>query len=283
MNCLLKSIVAVVAIGMMKVVAAEEPAPLIHAHAHNDYQHKRPLYEALEHGFCSIEADIHLVSGKLLVAHDLKDCRPERTLEALYLEPLADRVRQNGGRVYPNGPSVTLWIDVKLDDVHNAQEAEDSAERIYNVLRLKLQKYEFMLSKSYRDRVETNAISIVITGGRPQSMLADYGERIASYDGRLTDLNSKLSSSQIPVISDSWSTAFQWHGNGEIPGEEKRKLVDFVKQAHKTGRRIRFWAAPDKPAVWKELEAAGVDLISTDDLEGVAKFLHEQPYADASR
>ena len=32
-----------------------------------------PLFDALEQGFCSVEADIHLVDGKLLVAHDLKD------------------------------------------------------------------------------------------------------------------------------------------------------------------------------------------------------------------
>ena len=36
-----------------------EPVPLIHAHAHNDYQHKRPLLDALDHDFCSVEADVY--------------------------------------------------------------------------------------------------------------------------------------------------------------------------------------------------------------------------------
>lgn len=31
--------------------------PLARAHAHNDYVHTRPLLDALEHGFTSIEAD----------------------------------------------------------------------------------------------------------------------------------------------------------------------------------------------------------------------------------
>jgi len=44
------------------------PPPLTRAHAHNDYEHTRPLFDALEHGFCSIEPDIWLVDGKLLVA-----------------------------------------------------------------------------------------------------------------------------------------------------------------------------------------------------------------------
>jgi hypothetical protein len=57
-------------------------------HAHNDYEHERPLHEALELGFCSVEADVHLVAGSLLVAHDLGDTDPERTLQSLYLGPL---------------------------------------------------------------------------------------------------------------------------------------------------------------------------------------------------
>src|ERR1043165_1062303 len=67
---------------------AAEPLvrPLIQAHAHNDYEHTRPLWDALAQGFCSVEADIHLVDGKLLVAHDARDVNSERTLEKLYLD-----------------------------------------------------------------------------------------------------------------------------------------------------------------------------------------------------
>src|SRR5881397_251224 len=89
------------------------PKPLQHAHAHNDYEHKRPLFDALECGFCSVEADIWLVDGKLLVAHDRNQVEPERTLQALYLDPLRERARRNGGRVYPHGPEVILLVDVK--------------------------------------------------------------------------------------------------------------------------------------------------------------------------
>src|SRR5262245_45294116 len=70
--------------------------PLPQAHAHNDYEHKRPLLDALDNGFCSVEADIFLVNGELLVGHTSKDLRPERTLEKLYLDPLRQRVKANG-------------------------------------------------------------------------------------------------------------------------------------------------------------------------------------------
>ena len=87
--------------------------PLIHAHAHNDYEHKRPLFEALENGFCSVEADVFLVDGKLLVGHTVSSLRPERTLESLYLDPLRERATANGGKIYPGGPTIFLLVDVK--------------------------------------------------------------------------------------------------------------------------------------------------------------------------
>src|SRR5438128_3828966 len=95
--------------------ASPNPIPLLHAHAHNDYEHARPLFEALDHGFCSVEADIYLVDGQLLVAHDREKVSPDRTLQTLYLEPLRARARRNAGRIFPNGPDVTLLIDVKAD------------------------------------------------------------------------------------------------------------------------------------------------------------------------
>ncbi|MHC4705195.1 MAG: hypothetical protein ACYTFQ_31985, partial [Planctomycetota bacterium] len=65
--------------------------PLPQAHAHNDYRHDRPLYDALAHGFTGVEADIFLVDGDLYVAHDRHEITPERTLRRLYLDPLRER------------------------------------------------------------------------------------------------------------------------------------------------------------------------------------------------
>jgi len=70
------------------VAAFTDATPLARAHAHNDYLHPRPLLDALDHGFTSVEADVWIVNGALLVAHDQRDVMPERTLRALYLEPL---------------------------------------------------------------------------------------------------------------------------------------------------------------------------------------------------
>ncbi len=86
---------------LLFLLLAAPPAPAVvplpHAHAHNDYAHRRPLLDALAHGFTSVEADVFLVKGELLVGHTWLDLRPGRTLEKLYLAPLARRVKANKG------------------------------------------------------------------------------------------------------------------------------------------------------------------------------------------
>src|SRR4051795_874708 len=90
-------------VALATTVWADEARPLPQAHAHNDYEHARPLLDALDHGFCSVEADIWLMPEGLLIGHDRKDLRPNRTLQALYLDPLRERIQANGGRVYRGG------------------------------------------------------------------------------------------------------------------------------------------------------------------------------------
>src|SRR3954453_2046264 len=74
--------------------------PLERAHAHNDYEHERPLLDALDQGFTSVEADVWLVDGELYLGHDGPDLT--RTLRSSYLEPLAQRFRADGGSIYPH-------------------------------------------------------------------------------------------------------------------------------------------------------------------------------------
>jgi hypothetical protein len=261
------SIAGALALAAAPIVAEDAaPPPLARAHAHNDYEHARPLLDALDHGFSSVEADIYLVDGKLLVGHNPADLRPEKTLEALYLDPLSRRVSENGGKVYRNGTYFLLLIDIKSD-----------AEKTYAALRKVLASYTKMLTV-VRDGHETkNAVTIVLSGERPRATLAAEKERAAGLDGRLEDLYSKESPHLIPLISDNWTNLFKWRGEGPIPAEEKQKLEQIVKEAHKEGRGVRFWSTPDKPAVWSALFDAGVDLINTDDLKGLEKFLRERP------
>ena len=244
-----------------------EIIPLSHAHAHNDYRHDRPLFDALAHGFCSVEADIFLVDGDLFVAHDREEIRLDRTLRSLYLDPLRKRIKQNGGRVYPNGPEFALLIDIKSEAIST-----------YKTLDKMLAEYRDIFTSFDSEGRRSKAVLAVISGNRPLGLMESQEVRYAGCDGRLTDLKSDASANLIPMISDHWARHFTWRGSEPMPAEERRKLKEIVQTAHKKGRRVRFWATPDRPSpardtLWRELLAAGVDLLNTDDLQGLQQFL----------
>jgi len=258
----LRSLLPLLLIFLPGGVACGQVRPLVQAHAHNDYEHGRPLLDALDRGFCSVEADIYLVEGKLLVAHDRDRVQSGRTLQALYLDPLRERIKRNGGKVFANGPEFMLLIDIKSE-----------AEATYRLLRDVLKDYAGMLTVFRTNATETGAVTVILSGNRPESLLAGEPLRYAAIDGRLPNLDSNESKHLIPLISDNWTKHFQWRGAGPLPEEEKKKLNQIVERTHEQGRKLRFWATPDKPESWRALQQAGVDLINTDDLDGLQKFL----------
>lgn len=248
-------------------VAGTHVIPLCRAHAHNDYEHDRPLYDALAHGFNSVEADIFLVDDDLFVAHNRRDITSERTLCRLYLDPLRERVKHNGGRVYPNGPRFTLLIDIKT----GAVETYKTLDRI-------LAEYRDIFTSFGPDGRSDKAVLAIVSGNRPREFMKSQKLRFAGCDGRLTELDSEYPADLIPMISDNWRNHFKWNGTGEMSAKERNKLREIVQMAHEKGRLVRFWATPDNPSparenLWRELLSAGVDLINTDDLEGLRQFL----------
>lgn len=247
---------------------ADTTHPLTFAHAHNDYEHPRPLLDALDYGFCSVEADIHLVGNQLLVAHDLTGVSPGRTLDSLYLVPLRERAIRNGSRIQAEADRFVLLIDIKT-----------SAGPTWNRLNDDLKCFAPILTHYSGNTVTTGPITVILTGNCPRAQLAAQRDRLAALDGRLTDLDSTMSSSLMPLISDNWTQHFSWKGIGPIPAAELQKLRGLVSRAHAKGRMIRFWAAPETREAWRELRQAGVDLLSVDDLAGLRSTFAGAPAA----
>jgi len=249
------------------LLAPADVVPLLAAHAHNDYEHERPLLDALEHGFCSVEADVFLVGDKLCVAHNAVDITPERTLRTLYLDPLRARAKKNKGHIYPKASRFVLLIDLK-------SAAEPTYWRLHEILADYADLVTAFGPEGRRDR----AVLVVVSGNRPLELMRSQAVRYAGYDGRLSDLDSDMPAALMPMISDHWGRNFTWTGAGPILEAERDKLMHIVRTAHDKGRLVRFWATPDAPsaardALWQELLAAGVDLLNTDDLEGLQTFL----------
>ena len=151
---------------------AAEPRPPL-AHAHNDYEHPRPLLDALARGFDSVEADVWLVDGELLVAHDRRDVRPGRDLRTLYLEPLRARVRAGGGAVHAGRPDFVLLVDVK-----------SAAAPTYAAVAAALADYAEILTEFVEGRAIRWAVTVIMSGNRDEAALRAAPRRWAAISAR---------------------------------------------------------------------------------------------------
>lgn len=239
---------------------------VITAHSHNDYEHPRPLFDALDCNFKSIEADVFSIGDSLFVAHNQEDIKPGRTLRKLYLEPLKKRIEKNKGSVYGNKEEVILFIDIKDDGLQT-----------YQLLDKILQDYKDEITVFEKGKKIEKNIMVVVSGNRPFEFMKSQTIRYAGFDGRLDNLDSDIPATLMPVVSDNWAKYFTWDGNGEIPQTEKQKLQELADKAKSKGYLLRFWNTPgttpeQRIAVWTELQNAGVGLIGADNLKELEAF-----------
>ncbi|MGL1890086.1 MAG: phosphatidylinositol-specific phospholipase C/glycerophosphodiester phosphodiesterase family protein [Spirochaetaceae bacterium] len=240
---------------------SSQTKPLQQGHAHNDYEHKRPLLDALEMGFCSIEVDVWLVKGELLVAHDRKDVSESKTLTSLYLEPLRKMLNSNQGKIYDDGTGITLLVDFK-----------SSAGRTYSALKKAISEYSDILTSFSDNETQPGPVTIIISGKRPIRQVKKEKLRYAGIDGRLSDLKKPINPNLYPLISDNWNNAIK---GGDIftSSATRDKVSEYIQTVHKAGSTIRFWNTPEEEDLWGMLLDLGVDLISTDDLVGFKDFM----------
>jgi hypothetical protein len=237
--------------------------PLTKGHAHNDYQHLRPLAEALENGFTSIEIDVFLHNGELKVAHVPFGLNKKKNIQQLYLDPIRRIITNNGGRVYSGySTPVIFMIDFKTGGVET-----------YNKLKEILATYSDILTVYHHDSViNQKAVNILISGSSPIASLLKEDSALATIDADLRTMGDTLTAKVVTRYSSGWGAYFTWNGKGEMPAAQKQKLDQLVAQAHAMGKHIRFYHIPDKPNAWKTLLAAGVDWINTDKLNQFSKY-----------
>jgi alkaline phosphatase len=215
-------------------------------HSHNDYNQVSPFYGAFGLQCGSIEADVYLKNGALMVAHAPNEISAERTLNSLYIEPIvAHCIKSKKGRIYPKH-SLQLLIDLKT-----------AATPTLDSLVAKLRVYPHIFGNK-------GSVRVVISGNMPKP---DDFEKYPSwiyFDGRFNQTYTQQSLKKIALMSMSMTEIIKWDGERELTPEEKEKITERIEQAHKINKKIRFWATPDTPLVWKELVSLGVDWIGTD-------------------
>ncbi len=222
----------------------------LQAHAHNDYEHTRPFYDAYENGFRSFEADIHLVGGELYVSHHRPKPSAARTLQALYLQPLDSLRRTN------HEEQITLLVDIKTDAIATLKKLVEVLDTYPGL---------------FRTTKSQPFVRFIISGNRDYPLILSTPGLFI--DGRPGDLGKGYSTDQVPLISDRYDNWMRWNGKGKPDEAELQKLRTLAKRVHAENKKLRLWAIPDREEAWALLLEAGVDIINTDQLEALNAYL----------
>jgi len=236
------------------LIAQPKSYSVANAHSHNDYENPVPFYTAYNARFGSIEADIFLQNGELIVAHDTIELKQHRTLDKYYLDPLINFIQKNNGHAYPDATrQLQMLIDIKTDSIN-------TLNKLIETLR------------KFPSLINTASVKWVITGNRPASDLFIQYPSFILFDGELHKEYSRQALTKIAMLSDDFKRYAQWSGRDDMPASEKTILTNEINKAHHLNKPIRFWDAPDNMNAWKQFMQLKVDFINTDHINELADY-----------
>lgn len=274
-------------------------------HSHNDYTRDNILTDALDHKAASVEADIFHDDGDLALRHDdsavpdFIEGGEKGQLGDDYIEPLKERVRRNGGKVYPDrNEPFDLNVEIKSGDREAQEKAFRETVRLYRELQAEVvaaggepENVRLVFSGNSPEPEEW---SRVLDGPAPRGVYADRQYSGDSCDDAPTDDLGRSSA----WVSLNWEECVS--GDDDVTPEEQDYLNRVVENAHAQGKKVRVWGAPEdvetseiwdptRPGsdktrtlrdpsdatveAWRAQAQAGVDLMNTDSLTTMREFL----------
>lgn len=256
-----------------------------------------PVLTAVRAGFAGVEVAVRL-DGDTVPPVLRLDCpmpagEPAPTFEAAVLEPLAALVAASPlARVHPRRAEPFLLLVYAHPDAGGRtgrtphqrgapQPARPEYEALHQLLRARAELFTTFVG----GRVVPGAITVVLTGPywSRADLLGAY-ERHAFLEGRFADLEpGGLPVTVAPLVTEALGARLGWDPReewDEFPAEARHILRSLVGAAHAGGRRIRFVDVPEDPrgartAFWRELRAAGADLIASRHRGALARFLRK--------
>ncbi len=241
-----------------QLYSQKKPLTTYRVHAHNDQEQQYPFQTAWTEQVGSMEADIYLVNGKILVGQgNKKDLDSARTLSSLYLNPLEEYLHLFHGHPYPgNTEKLQLVFDIKSEAVPTL-----------NALVLLLKDHTLLTSDP--------ELKILITGNRPSpTAFRNYPDFIL-FEGRSTEKFTPDQWKRIGQIGDDFSSYSKWNGMEMISKADRDTLSALVSRAHARNKPIRFWAIPDTPPSWETQDSLGIDLINSDKIEEITDHIRK--------
>jgi alkaline phosphatase len=241
------------AIHSMHAFAQQKKYSVADAHAHNDYMHPVPFHTAYDAGFGSIEADVFPVNGVLLVSHNKQAIQQGRSLERLYLNPLLNELKKNSKR------KLNLLIDIK--------------ENYKTSLDLLVKELEPLKNYLVTQNNKLKPVTILISGERPPPCEYKNYPGYIFFDDDLKLPHRPGEWKRVGLVSLSFEKYSSWNGEEMVSTGDRNELMHVVDSVHNAKKKIRFWAAPDNENSWNLQMKLGVDLIGTDKIAELSRFL----------
>jgi alkaline phosphatase len=223
-------------------------------HSHNDYLQPVPFWDAFSAGCASIEVDVILQDGGLMVAHEKASIQAPRTFENLYLKPI-----QQG-------------VDLGLIKEFNFHLLVDIKTEAYSTLDLLVKQTQPYAPILYSPE-NPSGLKLIISGGRPK--VSDYVKYPSwvFFDHQSKELTADLPWEKIGMVSLSFPRFSLWNGKGRIVESQRQQLQAFIDLVHSFDRPVRFWASPDGKTAWRAFYEMGIDYINTDRPAEANKYL----------
>lgn len=241
-------------------MSAEGIYPTALIHSHNDYRREVPFYQAYSQKVYSIEADVFLKDGKLLVGHDVEELDETMTLESLYVNPVITLFDRNGGKPHADGSPLQLMIELK-------SETEPTLEAVVALLSRRRDVFD--------PAVNPAAVNIVITGRVPGPEDFDKYPEFISFDGGLDVDYTPEQFERVDLISLNFRDYSNWNGKGSLVMNEGKRVREVIRRVHELGKPIRFWNAPEGITAYYTFYNYGVDYFNTDHPEICAQFFND--------
>lgn len=280
-----------------------QPIP---CHSHNDYLRDVPLFDALQAGCSSVEADIWADpdrSDNLLIGHIASTLHPARTLKNMFVDPIIsilDAVNVNTTGIasgpFDTSPDTTLVLLIDF---------KQSPDILWPLLQSQLNPLrEKGYLRYWNETTQTlshGPVTIVASGSIKLNPLlvqssSTNAHRDVFLDAPLLSLsegtgtngpspyntsNSYYASSALdPALGVTHLTpSLLTSSNDDVfTAQQLDGLRTQTRTAQNLGLKVRYWETPAWPvgvrnSVWNTLvKRAGVDVLNVDDVWGAARW-----------
>jgi hypothetical protein len=259
-----------------------QPPDLQWGHSHNDYLQKRPLYEAIELGYGSIEIDICLTDKKkeLKVAHIPWFLAGKQEVDELYFAPIAKMIDEKDPRFnYSKEFPLNLLIDFKKN-----------ADSTYKYLKVVFIKYAKYITQYKNGEVIYKAPLVInLTGRQPWKALMQDSITYCLMDGPiwLTDSSIQhrgfkdIDTTRLKYmgrVANDWQSLMAFKKNFKEEDEFYKSVQRNLDQYHEHGLTTRFHGVPNNEKAWGIIYKCGAHWFNVDKLKRFKDFYKLQTH-----